>query len=62
MRFPDISKRPWRNVDMVIAGLCDIIDGLSAIVSLGFYSTQIAMSYLCWRSDKMYYRMKNDVG
>lgn len=52
-RFPDISKRPWRNADIMIVGLCEVADGLAKLLSLGFRATNTAMAYLVWRSERM---------
>ncbi len=53
MLIPDISKRPWKNIDIVVTGLLDVMEGLGRIFSLGFWIPDITMSYLYWRSMKM---------
>ena len=54
MRFPDISKRPWKNIDIVVVGLLDISGGLLRVLSLGFWMPpDWTITYLFWRSIKM---------
>jgi hypothetical protein len=53
MRFPDISKRPWQNIDIMIAGALDIACGLARVLSLGYWTPEWTIDYLFWRSMKM---------
>jgi len=53
MKFPDISKCPRKNIDLMFIGLLDIIEGLCLILSLGYWSdVNFVMRYLCWRTEK----------
>jgi len=58
MSFPDISKRPWSNIDLMVVGLCDVIAGSISVCTLGFKTSELAMRYLCWRSLKMSERVR----
>lgn len=53
MWFPDISKFPWRNIDIIIICTLQLIDALTGIVSLGFHTSNLDMTYLVWRSEQM---------
>lgn len=53
MRFPDISKRPWKNIDFIIIGITNILDGMGAILSLGYWLPQSSMKYVVWRSERI---------
>jgi hypothetical protein len=53
MRFPDISKRPWMNIDLMICGFLGMLDGLILFFSLGFVQTGFEMSYIVWRTERM---------
>jgi hypothetical protein len=58
--FPDITVRPWRNLDLMIVGLCEIVQGLAAVVMLGYLKPPIAVAYLVWRSKQMMARRKHE--
>ena len=51
--FPDIRKRPWQNLDIIIIGFLYIVDGLITVMSLGFHLSSIEVRYVCWRSKRM---------
>lgn len=53
MWFPDIRKRPWRDIDLFVLGIMEVINGLSRILSLGMWAAQTDMRYIYWRSQKM---------
>jgi len=52
--FPDIRKRPWKNMDWILVSLIEMIESAGCILSLGFYKTsQLSVGYLVWRSEQM---------
>jgi hypothetical protein len=53
MKFPDISKRPWRNIDFIIIGITNILDGIGTILSLGYWLPWSSMKYVIWRTERM---------
>jgi hypothetical protein len=56
--FPNITKFPWRNIDILIICVLRLIDSLTGIVSLGFHVSNFDMIYLMWRSQKMVSSLK----
>ena len=58
MKIPDIRKRPWKNIDLMIIGILEVIDGYAKFLSLGFWCPSRTMDYLEWRTRKMFERMK----
>jgi hypothetical protein len=60
MHIPDIRKRPWKNIDLMVIGLLDTLDGMTKVISLGFSSGKynICMKYLEWRTRMMFNRLK----
>lgn len=46
----DIRKRPFRNIDLMLIGLLSMLDGATAILSLGFYKSSLDMAYIEWRT------------
>lgn len=53
MKFPDIRKPGWRNLDLMIVGLTEIIDGFCLFISLGTWTPSVTVRYTMWRSLKM---------
>lgn len=41
------------NLGNMIAGICDVLDGLSAILSLGFRRSRLGWGYGCWREKRL---------
>lgn len=58
IKIPNISKFPWKNIDFIIIGFCDIVAGLITILSFGFMEYNITMSYIVWRTKKMIMQRK----
>lgn len=56
MKFPNIRKRPYKNIDLMIIGFLDIIHGLILLCTLGCWYANPCIYYVCWRTKKM---MKN---
>ena len=52
MWFPNWRKRPWRNLDLMIIGICNVLAGCLMICSLGFYDRNLALNYVGWRMRK----------
>lgn len=53
------------NLRNVVCGLCEILDGLVRVVSLGFVHTRFAFNWLLWWESRFVIpseikRMKND--
>ena len=40
---------PEKHINRMLLGICEILDGLIKIGSLGFYSKGLALSYTGWR-------------
>lgn len=53
MNFPNIRKRPWKNIDLMIIGFLDIIHGLISLASLGYWYANPAIYYVIWRTKLM---------
>ena len=52
MRIPNIGNRPWKNLDIIIIGFAKILDGLVAILSIGYYLPPCHIKYVTWRFKK----------
>jgi hypothetical protein len=52
MWFPDIRKRPWRNIDIMAVAVCEILEGFIGLCTIGFYIPTWEMTYLVWRTQK----------
>ena len=51
--FPDIGKRPWRNIDIMVAAVAGLLDNFAILLSLGYWdNTNLEMGYLVWRTKK----------
>lgn len=55
--LPDVDKRPWKNLDSMLRGFIQILDGITLIISLGYYQSSLYMRYLIWRNDQQQKRL-----
>lgn len=51
--FLNWHKAPYKNIDLIIIGLCDIVDGIVLVMSLGFFSLATHFRYVKWRTLQM---------
>ncbi len=49
----NLLKFPWKNIDIIVTGLCNMLDGSLCILSLGFWLPSFQMKYVVWRSRKL---------
>lgn len=50
MKIPNWNERPWKNIDRIIIGFTNLIDGAIAIFTLGFYYPWLHSKYVKWRT------------
>jgi len=43
-----------RRLENFVVGLCDVVDGLVKVISLGFFGTNLSYSLICWFTDRRY--------
>lgn len=59
--FLNWYRVPYKNIDLVIIGLCNILDGITLVLSLGFIKLSLHFKYVKWRTYKMIYvKEKNE--
>ena len=46
----DLNRVPFRNIDIMIIGVCNIIDGVIRIGSFGFVEMNVHFAYAGWRA------------
>jgi hypothetical protein len=50
------SKTKFKWYYCIVLGLANIIDGLTMILSLGYFSTSLSLKYSLWGASRKIYR------